>query len=74
MKVFWCFQGASMATERVSAATRVISALGSAATPIHPDSTRHVIHVQVTFTQTGKCSGAIFWLYMLEKWRVTTAW
>lgn len=58
--------------ERVQKAVDVVQALGNAATPLNPSSTRHVHHLEVTYTATGKASGAIIWLYQLEKWRVTT--
>ncbi|KAK3908653.1 Neither inactivation nor afterpotential protein C [Frankliniella fusca] len=58
--------------ERVEKAVSIIQALGNAATPLNPSSTRHVHHLEVTYTATGRASGAIIWLYQLEKWRVTT--
>ncbi|PSN54627.1 hypothetical protein C0J52_10832 [Blattella germanica] len=57
----------------VEKATKVVHALGNAATPFNPNSTRHVLQLEVTYTSTGKVSGAIFWLYQLEKWRVSTS-
>lgn len=45
--------------------------MGNAATPVNNDSTRHVLQTQITYANSGKVSGAIFWLYQLEKWRVT---
>lgn len=59
--------------ESVEKATKVIHALGNAATPFNPNSTRHVLQLEVTYSSTGKVSGAIFWLYQLEKWRVATS-
>jgi myosin-3 len=55
----------------VDKAISVIHALGNAATPSNPNSTRHVLQLEVTFTETGKVNGAVFWLYQLEKWRIT---
>jgi myosin-3 len=57
--------------ERVQKALEVIHAIGNAATPVNGDSTRHLLFTQITFSKSGKMSGAIFWLYQLEKWRVT---
>ncbi|CAH0394342.1 unnamed protein product [Bemisia tabaci] len=57
--------------DRIEKSLKVIHAFANAATPLHDNSTRHVLQTQVTFTTTGKVSGAIFWLYQLEKWRVT---
>ncbi|XP_049948905.1 neither inactivation nor afterpotential protein C isoform X1 [Schistocerca serialis cubense] len=58
--------------ERVEKALSVLRAFGNAATPLNGNSTRHVFQVQLTFGLTGKLSGAIFWIYQLEKWRVST--
>ncbi|CAG4973120.1 unnamed protein product [Colias eurytheme] len=58
--------------ERIKNATTVILACISAATPIHSNSTRGIFHIQVTYGSSSKLSGAIFWLYQLEKWRVSS--
>ncbi|KPJ11874.1 Neither inactivation nor afterpotential protein C [Papilio machaon] len=58
--------------ERIQKANDVIQACISAATPINPNSTRGILQVQVTYGSSGKLSGAIFWLYQLEKWRVSS--
>ncbi|XP_022116474.2 neither inactivation nor afterpotential protein C isoform X2 [Pieris rapae] len=58
--------------ERIQNATTIILACISAATPIHSNSTRGIFHIQVTYGSSGKLSGAIFWLYQLEKWRVSS--
>jgi myosin-3 len=55
----------------VDKAMSVIHALGNAATPSNPNSTRHVLQLEIIFTQTGKVCSAVFWLHQLEKWRVT---
>ncbi|XP_043288364.1 neither inactivation nor afterpotential protein C isoform X2 [Venturia canescens] len=57
---------------RVMKAMQLIHAFCHAATPLNPNSTRCVLQTQTTFGSTGKASGAIFWLYQLEKWRVST--
>ncbi|XP_059471751.1 neither inactivation nor afterpotential protein C isoform X2 [Neocloeon triangulifer] len=57
---------------RILNSMTIIHAVGNACTPINGNSTRHVLNTQVTFTSTGKVSGAIFWLYQLERWRITT--
>lgn len=57
---------------RIEKALEVVHAMGNAATPLNRNSTRHVLHLEVTFGGTGKCSGAIFWVFQLERWRVTT--
>ncbi|KAL4715207.1 hypothetical protein ACJJTC_012254 [Scirpophaga incertulas] len=58
--------------DRVKKATAVIHAALCAATPINAHSTRGIFQVQVTYGNSGKLSGAIFWLYQLEKWRVSS--
>uniref|UniRef100_A0A1B6LPF4 Neither inactivation nor afterpotential protein C n=1 Tax=Graphocephala atropunctata TaxID=36148 RepID=A0A1B6LPF4_9HEMI len=57
--------------DKVTKALSVIHAIGNAATPVNADSTRHIMQLQVTYSSTGKLSGGIFWVYQLEKWRVT---
>nr|CAD7585776.1 unnamed protein product [Timema genevievae] len=61
------------AGDKLLQAVQIVHAMGNAATPINPDSTRHMLQMEVTFTSTGKVSGAILWLFQLEKWRVTTS-
>ncbi|XP_046386617.1 neither inactivation nor afterpotential protein C isoform X2 [Ischnura elegans] len=63
---------ASNAGNRIQKSLEIIHAMGNAATPINRNSTRHVLHLEVTFSSTGKCSGAIFWVFQLERWRVTS--
>ncbi|XP_045776420.1 neither inactivation nor afterpotential protein C isoform X3 [Maniola jurtina] len=58
--------------ERVQKATSVIQACISSATPLNSSSTRGILQVQVTYGTSGKLSGALFWLYQLEKWRVSS--
>ncbi|XP_030041129.2 neither inactivation nor afterpotential protein C [Manduca sexta] len=58
--------------DRIQRATKVIEAAISAGTPINAHSTRALFQIQVTYGSSGKLSGAIFWLYQLEKWRVSS--
>ncbi|XP_031771312.1 neither inactivation nor afterpotential protein C [Apis florea] len=53
-------------------AIKMIQAFSNAATPLNPNSTRCLLQVQTTYGTSGKASGGIFWLYQLEKWRVST--
>lgn len=53
-------------------AIKVLHAFSNAATPLNPNSTRCVLQIQTTYGSSGKASGGIFWLYQLEKWRVST--
>ncbi|TGZ39750.1 Neither inactivation nor afterpotential protein C [Temnothorax longispinosus] len=57
---------------RVLRAIKIIHAFANAATPLNANSTRCILQIQTTFGSTGKASGAILWLYQLEKWRVST--
>ncbi|CAG2061376.1 unnamed protein product, partial [Timema podura] len=66
-------QSGNGAGDKLLQAVQIVHAMGNAATPINPDSTRHMLQMEVTFTSTGKVSGAILWLFQLEKWRVTTS-
>lgn len=65
-------EGSANNCERVGKALEVIFALTNAGTPLNPDSTRCALHSQMTFNQSGKLSGAIFWIYLLEKLRVSS--
>ncbi|XP_014478601.1 PREDICTED: neither inactivation nor afterpotential protein C isoform X2 [Dinoponera quadriceps] len=58
--------------KRIMRSIRIIQAFTNASTPLNANSTRCILQVQTTFGSTGKVSGAIFWLYQLEKWRVST--
>ncbi|XP_005188793.2 neither inactivation nor afterpotential protein C [Musca domestica] len=70
-----CYLGAGNrgATERVENGNKVIMALVNAGTPINNDSTRCVMQYFLTFGKTGKMSGAVYNMYMLEKLRVATS-
>ncbi|XP_015432915.1 PREDICTED: neither inactivation nor afterpotential protein C [Dufourea novaeangliae] len=57
---------------RLLRAIKVIHAFSNAATPLNPNSTRCILQIQTTYGSSGKASGGIFWLYQLEKWRVST--
>ncbi|CAG9784623.1 unnamed protein product [Diatraea saccharalis] len=58
--------------DRIRKAAKVIQVSLSSATPINSHSTRAIFQIQVTYGNSGKLSGAIFWLYQLEKWRVSS--
>ncbi|XP_055637431.1 neither inactivation nor afterpotential protein C [Toxorhynchites rutilus septentrionalis] len=58
--------------QRIESGYKVISALVNAGTPLNPDATRSIVQVQMTFGTTGKLSGAIFWVYLLEKSRISS--
>ncbi|XP_051158327.1 neither inactivation nor afterpotential protein C isoform X3 [Leptopilina boulardi] len=57
---------------RLIKAINIIHAFTNAATPLNHNSTRCLLQIQTTYGSTGKASGAIFWLYQLEKWRIST--
>ena len=65
-------EGNAQIKERVMKAQDLVHYLTNAGTPLNPDSTRCVLQTQVTFTKTGKLSGAIFWPFLLEKSRVSS--
>lgn len=69
-----CFLGAGNrgATGRVENSIKAILMLVNAGTPVNNDSTRCVLQYCLTFGKTGKMSGAVFNMYMLEKLRVAT--
>ena len=70
-----CYLGAGNrgATLRVENSIKAIMMLVNAGTPINNDSTRCILQYYLTFGQTGKMSGAVFNMYMLEKMRVTSS-
>lgn len=65
-------EGNKGVSERLKNASNVVHALVNAGTPLNPNSTRCALETQVTFGSTGKLSGAIFWVYLLEKIRVSS--
>lgn len=65
-------EGNAGMSKRVNNALEVVNALTHAGTPLNHDATRCVMQLQMTFGQTGKLSGVIFWIYLLEKIRVST--
>ncbi|XP_037816478.1 neither inactivation nor afterpotential protein C [Lucilia sericata] len=69
-----CYLGAGNrgATDRVENSMKAIMMLVNAGTPINNDSTRCVLQYFITFGKTGKMSGAVYNMYMLEKLRVST--
>lgn len=69
-----CYLGAGNrgATQRVEDSIKAILMLVNAGTPINNNSTRCVLQYFLTFGKTGKMSGAVFNMYMLEKLRVAT--
>ena len=58
--------------QRIESGYKVLSALVNAGTPLNSDSTRSIVQTQLTFGSTGKLSGAIFWVYLLEKLRISS--
>lgn len=58
--------------ERIEKATSVIQMAITGATPLNAHSTRAIFQIQVTYGSSGKLSGALFWLYQLEKWRISS--
>lgn len=58
--------------DRLRYSMSAVHVLVNAGTPLNPDSTRCALDTQITFGSTGKLSGAIFWVYLLEKLRVSS--
>ncbi|XP_021703004.1 neither inactivation nor afterpotential protein C [Aedes aegypti] len=58
--------------QKIESGYKVMSALVNAGTPLNSDSTRSIVQTQLTFGSTGKLSGAIFWVYLLEKLRISS--
>lgn len=58
--------------ERLMKATEIVHSFTNGGTLLNPDSTRCASQIQVTFGSSGKLSGVIYWIYMLEKSRVST--
>ncbi|XP_037076933.1 neither inactivation nor afterpotential protein C-like [Pollicipes pollicipes] len=56
--------------DKVKSAQFVVELLGSAATNSNSASTRQVRYLETTFAKTGRLSGVIVWVYMLERWRI----
>lgn len=65
-------EGNAAVVKRAHNALQAITALTHAGTPLNHDATRCVFQLQMTFGQTGKLSGLIFWIYLLEKIRVSS--
>lgn len=65
-------QGNANCDQRVKSALQVVHALVNAGTPINPDSTRCALQTQLTFGSSGKLSGVIFNVFLLEKLRVSS--
>lgn len=66
----WCFQGNAATANRIEQLPAILDCFGNAATEGNANSTRHVRYLELTFTESGKLSGAIITLYLLEKWRI----
>lgn len=58
--------------KRIESATSVIHALVNAGTPINPDATKCFFQAETTFGSTGKLSGAVFSVNLVEKLRVSS--
>lgn len=70
-KCFIYFQGNQMVMNRVENLPFLLDTIGNAATEGSSNSSRHTRYIELTFTDTGKLSGAIISIYMLEKWRIS---
>ncbi|KAL7645148.1 UNVERIFIED_CONTAM: hypothetical protein RMT77_003526 [Armadillidium vulgare] len=57
--------------EKIKQIPVILDAFGNAATLLNLNATRHCRYLEITFTSTGKVSGAIVWILMLEKFRIS---
>ena len=57
--------------ERIEQLPMILDCFGNAATEGNANSSRHLRYLELTFTESGKLSGAIIYLYLLEKWRIS---
>ncbi|KAI9561650.1 hypothetical protein GHT06_012610 [Daphnia sinensis] len=64
-------KGNQMVAERVEQLPAILDCFGNAATEGNANSSRHVRYLDMKFTESGKLSGAIISLYLLEKWRIS---
>lgn len=64
--------GNSNCGDRVIKALKVVHTLVNAGTPVNPDSTRCALQALLSFGTTGKLSGAVFSVFLLEKLRVSS--
>lgn len=60
-----------MVADRVEQLPLILDCFGNAATEGNANSSRHVRYLEMKFTDSGKLSGAIISLYLLEKWRIS---
>jgi myosin-3 len=58
--------------EQITGAIKLIHSLTHASTPINNYSTRCVFKTDIKYGCTGRVSGAIFNVYQLEKWRISS--
>lgn len=65
-------EGNKNADVKVKESVAIVEALINAGTPINRNSTRAVFSVNLIFGKTGKLSGAVHSVYMLEKSRVSS--
>lgn len=59
-----------MVADRIEQLPLMLDCFGNAATDGNANSSRHVRYIELKFTESGKLSGAIVNLYLLEKWRI----
>ncbi len=60
-----------MVADRIEQLPLILDCFGNAATEGNANSSRHLRHLELKFTESGKLSGAIISVYMLEKWRLS---
>lgn len=70
--IFFLGGGNAGATEKVKKMFNTVSMLTHAGTPLNNNSTRCLMQTTFTFGNTGKLSGIVFRMFLLEKMRVST--
>ena len=59
-----------MVADRIEQLPLILDCFGNAATEGNANSSRHLRYLEMKFTDSGKLSGAIINVYLLEKWRL----
>lgn len=62
----------NVSNSRIKNAIKLVHSLTHAGTIFNDYSTRGVLRTEITYGRTGKVSGAIFAVRLLEKWRVSS--
>lgn len=64
-------KGNKILAERIEQLPMILDCFGNAATEGNANSSRHARYIEFTFSESGKLSGAVVSMYLLEKWRIS---